>query len=378
MATAIRNIEEPTNLRSALIVDDSKIACNVLSRLLAKLGYRVDTAHSAESALKHLAGPLPDVVFMDHLLPGMDGVEAVSRLREQPRTARLPIVMYTSQESDEFATTARQAGADDVYPKSANQSVLRDILMRLDLMPARPGAPPPQPERSTGETTREDLRRLLEPSLSVHYARLHQDLLAEFAILERYEERMRRDLFSRFDSLTKESNDEVYRFFAARRRERELEYRASARRWWSVAAGIVLALGVTLTLAWSTAQRDQTLTLQGADIQATLVAQSEAINDLDARLVDLQLASSAEPSPSDPTVAPSPNPASLPREEAPRAATALVSELQAMGILGPVRIETSAGSFCVKSTAGGYQIEASNLELKNCEPLPVRLADATW
>jgi len=55
-------------------------------------------------------------------------------------------------------------------------------------------------------------------------------------------------------------------------------------------------------------------------------------------------------------------------------ADALVDELQSMGILGPVRVETAAGSFCVTSAPGGFGIEASNLALEQCEPLPVPLS----
>ncbi len=49
-----------------------------------------------------------------------------------------------------------------------------------------------------------------------------------------------------------------------------------------------------------------------------------------------------------------------------------------MGILGPVRIETGAGSFCVRSTSAGYRIEVSNLGIEDCEALPMRLTAATW
>ena len=56
-------------------------------------------------------------------------------------------------------------------------------------------------------------------------------------------------------------------------------------------------------------------------------------------------------------------------------ADTLVSELQSMGILGPVRIETTAGSFCVTSAPGGFGIEVSNLSLGQCEPLPLQLGD---
>ena len=58
----------------------------------------------------------------------------------------------------------------------------------------------------------------------------------------------------------------------------------------------------------------------------------------------------------------------------PGVATALVNELQSMGILGPVRVETSAGSFCVTATASGYRIEGANVALKDCESLPVQMS----
>jgi CheY-like chemotaxis protein len=65
----------------ALVVDDSQIARYILSGQLKKLGFGVEVADSAEAALRQLAGPVPDVVFLDYLLPGIDGLETVSRLR---------------------------------------------------------------------------------------------------------------------------------------------------------------------------------------------------------------------------------------------------------------------------------------------------------
>jgi hypothetical protein len=53
---------------------------------------------------------------------------------------------------------------------------------------------------------------------------------------------------------------------------------------------------------------------------------------------------------------------------------ALVTELQSMGIIGPVRIETSAGSFCVAANASGYTMEGANAALQDCESLPVRMS----
>ena len=60
----------------------------------------VDTAESAESALEYLNGHRPDVIFMDHLMPGMDGFEAVTAIKNNPDTATIPIMMYTSQQGE--------------------------------------------------------------------------------------------------------------------------------------------------------------------------------------------------------------------------------------------------------------------------------------
>ncbi len=389
MATAFS--QTPAAHHTALVVDDSKIACKVLSGALAKLGFEVDVAHSAEAALNRLAGPLPDVVFMDHLLPGMDGLDAVVRLRAQAHTARLPIVMYTSQESEDFAAMARRAGANDIYPKSAEYSALGEVLARLNLTPARPRTQPasssvvpirrqsPTAARDARKITRADLLKLLEPSLAAHHARLHQDLLAEFAILERYEERMRRDLFARVDALTKHATDRVDRAFAERRSEREYERRGGARRWWAMAATIVMAFALSLVDSWQVGQRNEQLQLQGAAMLSMLDAQAEAIDNLDASVLAIRAVSGGADVIAEPVFAPAEDDRyRTPSARSPTAAAALVAELQSMGILGPVRIETGAGSFCVRSTSAGYRIEVSNLGIEDCEALPMRLTAATW
>jgi CheY-like chemotaxis protein len=72
--------------------------------MLEQLDFEVETVDSAEAALNRLSKSLPHVVFMDHLLPGMQGLEAVRKLRSRPDTVETRIVMYTSQDGDLFAT----------------------------------------------------------------------------------------------------------------------------------------------------------------------------------------------------------------------------------------------------------------------------------
>ena len=83
--------------KRALIVDDSKSARAFLARMLEKHGLEVDTAETAEQAIVYLARTRPDVIFMDHLMPGMDGFQAVQSIKNNPRTATIPIMMFTSQ-----------------------------------------------------------------------------------------------------------------------------------------------------------------------------------------------------------------------------------------------------------------------------------------
>jgi len=75
--------------RRALVVDDSKSARVVLSRMLEKYGIEVDPADSAETALEYLKEHHPDVIFMDHLMPGMDGLQAVREIKANPDRAAL-------------------------------------------------------------------------------------------------------------------------------------------------------------------------------------------------------------------------------------------------------------------------------------------------
>jgi CheY-like chemotaxis protein len=130
-------------LRRALIVDDSKSARVVLSRMLQKYNIEVDTAESAETAIDYLVQNRPDVIFMDHLMPGMDGFQAVQAIKNNPRTATIPIMMYTSQEGELYVGQARALGAVGVLPKLVKPVDVSKVLYQLHLLPERRDATPP-------------------------------------------------------------------------------------------------------------------------------------------------------------------------------------------------------------------------------------------
>jgi CheY-like chemotaxis protein len=365
----------------AFIVDDSHIARYILSCELERLGYEPEVAESAEAAFRQLGQPWPDVIFMDHLLPGIDGLEAVSRLRGQAETSELPIIMYTSQDSDEFAERARSVGADDIYVKTADESKLAGILEQLNLLPNRPVAAksgsnvtpirrqsPARRQKST--VTREQLARLLEPSLEAHHSKLRQELLGEFAILERFEERMRRDLFARVETLSRQTDQRLDRArraarAARRRRGKRLTFAAA-----SFAACMILIAALGVRLAWDTAARTDAL-------QAVTVSTLEAVQESSGTLVELQETLDAQSALAAAASTVSEARGALgPDVFTPNAATLLIDELQSLGILGPIRIETNGGAFCVSASATGPLLVNTYGPLQSCEQLPMQLT--TW
>ncbi|MFD2230575.1 response regulator [Alkalimarinus sediminis] len=119
-------------IKSALLVDDSKVARFALSKLLEKIDLNVSMAGSAEEALDYLSShDNPDVIFMDHLMPGMNGVEATKAIKSNPDTAAIPIIMCTSKKSEEFADEAKEFGIYNILTKPPQPKGVTTLLEEL-------------------------------------------------------------------------------------------------------------------------------------------------------------------------------------------------------------------------------------------------------
>lgn len=123
--------------KRALIVDDSATARQSLAKLLAQHELEVIFAGSGEQALTLLQHELVDVIFMDHSMPGMNGLETVSAIKANPRTATIPVMMYTAKEGEVYVGQARALGAVDVLSKQVEPGVLFERLNRLGLVEDR-------------------------------------------------------------------------------------------------------------------------------------------------------------------------------------------------------------------------------------------------
>ncbi|HED32586.1 MAG TPA: response regulator [Gammaproteobacteria bacterium] len=120
--------------KKSLVVDDSKSARFALKRMLNELGLDVDTVDSAQDALDYLEENHPDVIFMDHMMPGMDGFEAVKRIKSNSQTAVIPILMYTTKGSELYLSQARALGVVGIIPKTIAPVELKASLFELGLI----------------------------------------------------------------------------------------------------------------------------------------------------------------------------------------------------------------------------------------------------
>ena len=113
-----------------LVVDDEKEVRTLLSRFFTKKNYQVRTAVTAEEAIRILETESMDAVLLDIVLPGMSGLEALSRIRT--RWPGLPVVMISGQGDEEVAKETLRAGAFDYVVKPLDFDYLeRTIYLKL-------------------------------------------------------------------------------------------------------------------------------------------------------------------------------------------------------------------------------------------------------
>ena len=118
-------------MASILVVDDDPDNCDLLSRLLRRLGHDARCANSGEEALQLLGTRVPDAMLLDHMLPGMSGIEVIQALRRDRRFTRTPIVLITAVADEATRDAAIAAGATAFWPKPLVASHLEPALANL-------------------------------------------------------------------------------------------------------------------------------------------------------------------------------------------------------------------------------------------------------
>ena len=120
-----------------LVVEDDPSALRLIQYTLQYEGYQVLTATNGLAGLKKAQSEEPDLVILDVMLPGMDGFEICHRLRGDPQTAGLPILMLSAKAQEVDKITGLKVGADDYVSKPADTA---EIVRRVERLLAQKAA----------------------------------------------------------------------------------------------------------------------------------------------------------------------------------------------------------------------------------------------
>lgn len=112
------------NRASILVVDDEPDLLELVQYNLARAGYDVTCVGSGEEALSVVGASRPDLVVLDVLLPGIDGLDVCKKFKGDPQTSAIPIVMLTARGDEADVVTGLEVGADDYLPKPFSPRVL--------------------------------------------------------------------------------------------------------------------------------------------------------------------------------------------------------------------------------------------------------------
>ena len=128
----------PASRHRILLVEDERDIRDLVRYNLEQEGFVVDEAADADTALERIARRAPDLMVLDVMLPGMSGLELCRRMRAQPPTAAMPILMLTAKGAEVDRVLGLEMGADDyvVKPFSPREVVarIRALLRRARLI----------------------------------------------------------------------------------------------------------------------------------------------------------------------------------------------------------------------------------------------------
>lgn len=117
--------------KKILVVEDEESLLKLESILLTSKGYDVKGVANGQAALDAIAEEIPDLVLLDIMLPEMDGFEVCRRIKENPLTEDLPVVMLTAKKSREDMTRGQEVGADWYITKPFKSANVIETIQRF-------------------------------------------------------------------------------------------------------------------------------------------------------------------------------------------------------------------------------------------------------
>ena len=113
-----------------LVVDDTEMNVDLLVRILRSMGFETDTAPDGEKALEHIRKQHYDLIFMDHMMPVMDGMEAMKIIREEKLCEDTPVIMLTANTIKGEKEKYLQAGFDEYITKPFTDQSIKDVILK--------------------------------------------------------------------------------------------------------------------------------------------------------------------------------------------------------------------------------------------------------
>jgi CheY-like chemotaxis protein len=343
--------------------------------MLEGYGLDVDTSESAEQALEHLKQNRPDVIFMDHLMPGMDGFQAITAIKGNPETSMIPVVMYTSQEGELYLSQARALGAVGVLPKTVKQSDVSRVLYQLRLLPERRDARPQLLAHAAGQDA---IGLHIEPSAKPTVGEIETAIRAAMApVLKEHAAELRRFMVASLDAFARriggEGKQEPATAVAPAQDAAPVAEPPPEQsdRWPWAAAVAALALLPTLIfglLYTRTLQSTQSLMESNARLASVVEEQQSqlaAVQQSLQRPAAPLAAARAEAERESELVPYGEAPLSGARLERLRA---ILDALKASGFRGRLKVASYVGEFCLTGNGiEGYSMAAEDLPARRCD-----------
>ena len=123
---------------NVLAVDDIPLNLILVQKMLARFNFKMRTAANGQAALDAVAQQKPDLILLDLMMPGIDGFEVIRRLREDPATADIRIVILSALNSNEDVVKGYNMGADDFIMKPIiMEKLLTTVITQIQIVESR-------------------------------------------------------------------------------------------------------------------------------------------------------------------------------------------------------------------------------------------------
>lgn len=129
-ASELQPVSQAKPTPTVLVVDDDNFMCKLLGRMLAIEGYQILLAHSASDVLLTIRSKRPDLIVMDVLMPGLNGIEITKRLKTVPGLASIPVIIVTGNSEDSIVKESLKAGAVDFVVKPVDRTAFLGKVKR--------------------------------------------------------------------------------------------------------------------------------------------------------------------------------------------------------------------------------------------------------